>query len=248
MSSTYPADLYAATHRGTPGDIEFYRSLCASTRDVLELGCGYGRVLAALGDVGPRLLGLDLDAELVALAQEHLAGVSAARCEVADMRSFSIDRQFDRVLIPHSGVYCLLEPDDLRATLARARSHLRPGGILALDAYCADAFHEPDGEPVLDEHTLIPVARIEARGTEWDILERSRWNPVTQRILATYVYRPLDGRSPEHGVIDQRYLLRSQLVAALDEAGFIDIAIAGGFDGQPPTEDDDIWVARAVAP
>ena len=42
------AELYALTHRGNPGDTEFYARRCAGAGSVLELGTGYGRLLPAL--------------------------------------------------------------------------------------------------------------------------------------------------------------------------------------------------------
>ena len=47
-SFSYDAELYELLHSGTPGDLAFYRKWCRGADNVLELGCGYGRVLCAL--------------------------------------------------------------------------------------------------------------------------------------------------------------------------------------------------------
>ena len=103
----YPAALYELVHRGTAGDLSFYQRVCQDAEQVLELGCGYGRVLAALCQQrGSRWIGLERDPELLARARERLP----ARVELlqGDMREFSIGAPgCDRILIPHSGFYCL---------------------------------------------------------------------------------------------------------------------------------------------
>lgn len=247
MTPRYPADLYAVTHTGTPGDLAFYRELCRSADDVLELGCGYGRVLEALAPLPCRLVGVDSDADLLAQARQRLAGYDDVTLIEADMRTVALDRRFDRVLVPHSGIYCLPHEADVLAVFRRAHALLRPGGILALDAYTADGFHEDAKVDDFDDHELLPVAHVHARGKAWRVLERSHWDPAQQRIVVTYVYRSEDGEAYDEGRIDQRYLLRPQVLVLLREAGFVDIAMAGTFHGDPVLEDDEMWVVRAVA-
>lgn len=244
-SSRYPADLYAATHTGTPGDAEYYRELCAQAEDVLELGCGFGRILDALQGLSCRYVGLDLDPALLELARARSRGEARAEWVLGDMRELSLQRSFDLILVPHSGLYCLLSDDEVLACLRGAYEHLRPGGLLAMDAYSADEFHEEAAPQDLDAQTLVPVAAIEARGCTWEVFERSSWDPATQRILATYIYLTGDRTRRDEGQIDQRYLLRPQLHAMLASAGFVDIEIAASFAGEP---EDAIWVARARRP
>lgn len=247
MTPRYPADLYAVTHTGTPGDLAFYRDLCRAASDVLELGCGYGRVLEALAPLPCRLVGVDADADLLAHARRCLASRENVTLVEADMRQVSLEQRFDRVLVPHSGIYCLPREEDVLTVFRRAHALLRPGGILALDAYTADGFHDDARIDDLDEHELLPVAHVHARGTDWRVFERSRWDPAQQRIAVTYVYRSEDGEAYDEGHIDQRYLLRPQVLGLLQEAGFVDITMAGSFVGDPVHDDDDIWVVRASA-
>src|SRR5262249_4327605 len=53
------AELYALTHRGNPGDTQFYARQCAGVGSVLELGTGYGRLLPALLGAARAVTGLD---------------------------------------------------------------------------------------------------------------------------------------------------------------------------------------------
>jgi 2-polyprenyl-3-methyl-5-hydroxy-6-metoxy-1,4-benzoquinol methylase len=75
----YPAELYELVHRGTEGDVAFYRQTCADARSVLELGCGYGRLLEPLAELGIDVTGLERDPELLARAAGPASRAGAAR-------------------------------------------------------------------------------------------------------------------------------------------------------------------------
>lgn len=260
----YPARFYAALHRGTPGDLDHYLRVCRSAASVLELGCGYGRVVMALAAPGRTVVGVERDPELLAMARTAVHGLSKAasagvELRQGDMRSVSLDRRFDRVLIPFGGLWCMLDDDDLDATLGTVVRHLAPGGRVAFDVYRADAFHaeaEPDDVP---DEAFTPVGRVEVDGAAWEVLERSTWDKPRQRIDVTYLYVDEAGHAVE-GTIAQRYLLEPQLLAALTRAGLRPTHIADRFrdpeieNAPTPTDEDDdadaLWVieAEAIAP
>src|SRR5688572_33036529 len=107
--SGYDPALYALVHRGNPGDRAFYELATAGAGSVLELGCGYGRLLPVLTQGGARYLGIDLDPGLLALARKARRALpEAQRARVTlraeDMRSFRGAARFDRIVIPHSGL------------------------------------------------------------------------------------------------------------------------------------------------
>ena len=93
---------------------------------ILELGVGGGHNLSHLTsefdavavDISPNML--ELSQRLNPTVEHHLG----------DMRSFRLaGRTFDAVLV-HDAICYMLTEDDLRATFATARAHLRPGGLL----------------------------------------------------------------------------------------------------------------------
>ncbi|MEM6295975.1 MAG: class I SAM-dependent methyltransferase [Myxococcota bacterium] len=240
---TYPAAFYTALHEGTPGDLAFYASACEGVDSVLELGCGDGRVLAVMSEVAVRH-GLDLHEGLLEAAEARLG--DAVTLHRADMRAFDLGRTFDRIVLPFSGLYCLLGDADVARCLACVRDHLTPDGALLLDAYAADEFHphaEPEDVGVKDWNEL---GHVLVDGAPYAVYEQSRWDPEDQRIDVTYRYAPMDG-SPTtvDGVIEQRYLLRHQLEAHLRDAGLPTVQMWGGFGGEPWSAEGEHWVARA---
>jgi hypothetical protein len=220
----YPPALYAAVHRGNPGDVDYYRRVCTGARAVLELGCGWGRVAHAVAADGCEVAGLERDGALRALGSGGPAQLVAG-----DMRSFDLGRAFDRVIIPYNGIYCLLEEASVRACLRCVRAHLAPAGLLVFDGYAGDAFHDdPDATPGWD--ALEQVAQVTALGGMWEVHEQSRWDRARQRIDARYVHVPVDGGDAMEAMIPQRYLLSGQVADLLAEAGLRLVALQGGFD------------------
>jgi SAM-dependent methyltransferase len=101
--------------------------------DLLELGCGTGRVSLALARRGRHVSAIDVDPELVAALRGRAAerGV-AVEATVADARSFELGRRFDLVLAPMQLVQLLRGERERLAMLRCVAEHLRPGAPVAL--------------------------------------------------------------------------------------------------------------------
>jgi SAM-dependent methyltransferase len=214
------AELYDAVHRGNPGDLGFYARACDGADRVLELGCGGGRVLAALAETAERTcVGLDSNRGRLRIARSR----GLARCSFVegDMAAFAFGEVFDRILIPYNGLYCLLEDEEVRRCLACVAAHLAPDGRLIFDVWPADAFHAiPAGPEDLDEAPEL-VVQIEHRGELLSVFERSLWKHDLQRIDAAYDYRRVDGSLRLCIDLPQRYLLVEQLASQLRDAGLV---------------------------
>lgn len=243
----YPAKLYAAVHDGNPGDVDFYRRRCAGARSVLELGCGDARVLAAVAAPGRALVGVDIDPELLELARARLQTTAGAEFELrcADMRELVLERRFDRVIIPHGGLYCLLDEESLAATLRRVAALLEPDGQLILDCWAADGFEleaDPDDQ---DPGWLEVVKAVEIDGERWEVLERSSWDKPAQRIDATYLHVRVGDEEAIEGLLRQRYVLAEQLRAGLADVGLELIELHGDFAGSDYDLESELMVVTA---
>ena len=100
------------------------RSAGIPVREVLELGSGGGNNADHLKAWFAMTL-VDLNEEMLAVSRAlnpqcaHVAG---------DMRTVRLGRTFDAVFL-HDAVAYMLTEDDLRAALATAFAHCRPGGV-----------------------------------------------------------------------------------------------------------------------
>ncbi len=151
--------------------------LGAGGGEVLEPGCGSGRMLVALARRGLRVTGIDNSPPMLALARARLAaaGLDAEVVE-ADMSDFDLGRVFDGAVCPINTLKHLSRTDAI-AHLRAMRRALRPGtrylvqlGIEAGDAVPTSHWEaERDGVHLVV--TWTPEAQDEARGVE---LHRSR--------------------------------------------------------------------------
>ncbi|MGG5807702.1 class I SAM-dependent methyltransferase [Falsiroseomonas sp. CW058] len=131
-----PARLRAAT-----GEVVDWLDGCgllAGRPRVLDLGCGIGRLSAAVAPAASLVVGIDVSAEMARLAARRCAGlpgVAILRGGGHDLAMLR-DGAFDLVLAVDVFPYLVQASPDLAARhLAEAARVLRPGGSLALMNY-----------------------------------------------------------------------------------------------------------------
>ncbi|HEX3850677.1 MAG TPA: class I SAM-dependent methyltransferase [Polyangiaceae bacterium] len=227
------AELYALTHRGNRGDLEFYQRTCRGARSVLELGSGYGRVLTALANAERRVVGLERDPQFLALARRNLRQLSpkkrqSVRLVHGDLRDFRLAERFERVLLPYNALYCLLSKQAALACFRSVQRALEPGGVFAFDVWNAAAFDAAAGTLPDDDEPIVSL-RHDAR--TWDVFERSRVRRARKRLDVTYHYLPREGGAAQRIVIPQRYYLAPEVDELLERAGFAVQARYGDFSG-----------------
>ena len=132
-------------------DLPLWLELAAAAAgEVLDVGCGTGRVALDLAKNGHRVTGIDPDPDLVRAlhtgARElrlkhlgpHRVQNPSVDAVVADARSFELGRRFALAIAPMQVVQLLGGPEGRSAMLARVRDHLQPGALFA--AALADPF------------------------------------------------------------------------------------------------------------
>jgi SAM-dependent methyltransferase len=138
---------------GYDADLPLWRALAdAAAGDVLDVGCGTGRVALDLARAGHPVTALDRDPALLAALRERSAGLPVSVVE-ADARAFALGRRFGLIVVPMQTVQLLGGAAGRAAFLRCARDHLAPGAVLALavadalegfDATAPDALPLPD--------------------------------------------------------------------------------------------------------
>lgn len=120
-------------------DIDFYAGIAQEAGgNVLELGCGTGRVALPLAELGFNVTGVDLSGGLLSIAARKAAGIPIAaqqrlRFVQQDMSDLQLGEQFSVALAPfHSFQHLLTSELQIRA-LKAIHQHIRPGGRLVLD-------------------------------------------------------------------------------------------------------------------
>jgi len=173
-------------------DVAYYVRLSRRAGgEVLEYGCGNGRVTLALARAGVRVTGVDASRFMAHdLKQRLKLEPSEVRRRVrlvqGDMRTARLSRRFRLVIMPFN-VFChLYERSDVELVLGRIRQHLLPGGRLVFDAYMP-RFEELAGElPGYHYDPLSQVLTIEFAEEPPSVLSLRQFFPEELRMLLRY--------------------------------------------------------------
>ncbi len=135
-------------------DLALWLSLAdACGGPVLDVGAGTGRVALELAAHGHEVTALDHDPALLgALAERAASRGLAVTTAVADATAFELGERFALVIMPMQTVQLLDGAAERRSFLRCARTHLQPGGLVAIAvADALQAFDGPaDGLPPAD--------------------------------------------------------------------------------------------------
>jgi len=137
------AEIYDLEHDEIVEDLHFYREWAArQPGDVIDLGCGSGRLFAPfLAGGARRILGIDGSPAMLERAEQRVAGDEGLRAAHAEGRIElaagdvrSVERPERYALAVLAGVLSHLDgPAEARDALAAAGRLLDPGGALIVD-------------------------------------------------------------------------------------------------------------------
>ena len=219
---------------------------------LLELGCGTGRLLLPLAEAGYQLTGVDMSAQMLAIARAKLDAADLSEqvtLLLADMREAPLEQRYRLAFIAINSFMHLTTMEDQLAALHTWRDALLPGGLLIIDVY------NPNPQRLLEAD-----GRMEMQG---------RWfDPDTGATVMKHFTRTLDdARQLQHvlfiydevlpdGTVKRtlapfqaRYLYRFEGELLLDKAGFTPEQVYGSYDLEPYTSESErmIFVARRRA-
>ncbi len=225
-------------------DLPLYLDLAAAEGGrVLEVACGSGRVLVPLARAGHRIVGLDASPHMLALTRDKLAAAgpavaARARLVQGDMRSCDLGdgagTPFDLAIVAVKSFAYLVDRADQLRTLAAIATHLRPGGLLAIDLLHPDPAWLLEAPGSLRQDLVrqvreqgVTVARTEAvvgidLAAQVRVI-RSAYEVVTANGAVTkrFVEWPF------------RYTYRFEAEHLLERAGFAIEALYGGYQREP---------------
>ncbi len=149
----YAARFRAMAARGedTHGEAMFVSGLVGPPARVLDAGCGTGRVAIRLAGLGYDVVGVDVDASMLAMAREEAPELD---WRVGDLAELDTGQLFDVVLVAGNTVP-LLEPGTLASTARHLADQLDEAGLLVC-GFGLDAAHLPGDCPV------TPLADVDA--------------------------------------------------------------------------------------
>ncbi len=158
------AELYDLEHDEITEDLVFYREWSRRHPGaVIDLGCGSGRLFAALLAGGAtRLVGIDGSPALLERAEARIGGDGRIELAVGDVRSVHRRDRFSLAIL--AGVVAHLGgPEDALRALEAARAVLEPDGVLIVDLLGPGALPPHDLSLSIDWERQIGERRVVRR-------------------------------------------------------------------------------------
>ena len=248
MPSRYRAiaDYYDAEHADTDWlrqDVPFFLDQLPRRRrlDVLELCVGTARAAIPIAAAGHRVVGVDYDADLLAIAgrKRDAAGLAERQLELvhADALAFASDRRFDWACVFFNTLLVfttLAEQDHLLGTTVRP--HLKPGGRLWVDVFNPDLalLSVPRSTGLQPQTFHVPsLGRTVSSTTDVQV------DAAAQRQRVTFHYTWFDAagrRRQERSRFELTWFFPRELRLLLERNGFHVEAVYGDYDGSPVTD------------
>jgi len=241
------AYYYHLTHQQLDEDIPFILAMAAEAGGaVLELGCGTGRVLLPLARAGYTAVGIDLSAQMLAIARAQIGREDQTtqqriQLKQADMSDFHFPAQrFGLCLIPYNTVMHLTN-DAFQRCLRKIKAVLKPNGRLLIDTVNPHALAEIEDQP-----KFVLENRIYDQSRQEEVAVYGRYKQLgDQQLSLTWRFqtptKQVDGESIYH------YRYPHQLQLALQQNGFRLEKIIGDYEHRPFSEDSERCIILASA-
>ena len=229
----------------------------------LDLGCGTGRILVPLLADGLDVDGADISADMIARAQARAAKDGLRpRLTIQSMHELDLGRTYRTIYI--CGAFGLGgRRDHDREALRRAYRHLEPQGALVIANHELPYANQDqerwarwlpghrDGIP--REWPAEGERRRASDGDEIELVSRlAELDPLGQRQtleMRARLWRGGQIVKEEAYNLQESLYFAQEILLLLDDAGFRELAVEGGYTGRPATADDGMvaFLARKVA-
>lgn len=225
--------------------------------DVLELGCGTGRVLVPIAAAGCRIAGVDSSPALLDIARKKLVAdqlVESAELIQDDLRTFDLgkgkrgrDRFHFAYCVSNTLMHLTTQHDQIQV-LKNTWRHLKPGGLLLLALFNPDVARlvEVTGVQELADRWTDPETGADV--VKWAV-RTVDWAEQLQETLFIYEEIFADGRVQRTACpFTLRFLWRGEAELMLTQTGFMVEEVWGNFFGDPYAADSDNLIILARKP
>ncbi len=239
MSDRLQADLYDAFVVGDVRPVvDFLRWLVGSyglsePLEVLDIGCGTGRLLRPLANLGWSVVGMEPDPDYLSRAIDVAGPLQRVEVRDGGFADLDAEESFDLIAAVNDPFQYLLTVEERAVALARCFHALRPGGILFLDLA---------NFPWILKHYRAP-SPSETRLGGWTVHRDPRHEIDFHDAVWTHVdeFTLTDERGTEKCLVKvHRFAILTlpELVVALRSQGFEDLRTFNGYAARAATRVD----------
>lgn len=167
------ARLYDIDNRDNlTADIPFYFDYAKKQNgEILELGCGTGRVALQLAAKGFAVTGLDLSQQMLEVFGEKLAKQRSLAEKItlvhSNMANFGLDKKFGMIIAPFRAFQAVTDDINIDNSFNCIRDHLTDDGIFIVNVF--------NPRPVMDESWCYPET------VQWERLDETTGNYVVKK-------------------------------------------------------------------
>jgi SAM-dependent methyltransferase len=206
------------------GEAQFIHRLIQThapeVKNILELGCGTGNHAVLLAKEGYKIHGVDFSVEMLLKANSRLSQLPpdlASRLSFSkgDIRQIDLNQTFDAVISLFHVISYQTTNEDLLASFATVKEHLKPGGIFIFDVWY--------GPAVLTERPTVRVKRLEDEKIQVTRIAESVMHPNKNLVEVNYQVfirdKSNDAVEELQEIHRMRYLFKPELDLFLNESG-----------------------------
>ena len=219
-------------------------------RDVLMLACGTGRVAIPLAQAGHRVVGVDIDATMLAIAARKRDFVGLAERQLSfdrqDLLTLDLGaRRFDLAAIVFNTFLLFTTLAEQDRVLQRAARHLKKSGTVWIDIFNPDLARIADDDAINADVRIFLSRELNAGVQRLTHIRSTDRSQVRQ---TTFEYRWFDEKRRAHKRVvkfELTYLFPRELTMLLERNGFIVESCFGNYDGSPVTTNSPRIIAVA---
>ena len=209
--------------------------------DVLMLACGTGRAAIPIAQAGHRVVGVDIDEAMLAIARAkaEFAGLSMKQLEFEchDLLTMKPSRRFDSAAILFNSFLMFTTLEEQDRVLSNVYQSLKPRGRLFIDVFNPDLAQIAERD-VKNADLRFFLSRELGVGVQRTTHIHATHRPQVRETVFEYRWFDANGRAKKRVVkFELTYLFPRELTILLERNEFEVVSISGDYDGRAVSPD-----------
>lgn len=245
-SRQYNAEYYDA-FEWPLDDLNLYKQFVTPETEVLELGCGTGRVTIPLARKSKYITAVDISESMLEQAQSK-SNENNINYICDDITSIDLNQKFDLIIAPFRVLQCLEKQEQVTGLFKVIRTHLKPNGTAILNIFNLHFSREEMAEKwITDKETFCGETQL----SNCDILKlydtRKNLDLENQVLYPEMIYRRYNKGGQlvsEHtNPISMRYYYPDEFKNLIKGEGFEITHLWGGYNNEKYGQGPELVVA-----